>query len=276
MPKPLLLRFADRTLQGPHFHLTTVEWARNRLPGYHTHDYPEIFWITRGECEHVINGGSEHLHTGDIRLMRARDAHQLLPWRGRGGFSFTNLSLSPAVFLRLRRAYPEEVANLYPVEKQPIGWTLSRPELGLLDEEMRELSSIGHTLFHLDRRVLGIWGRALQRFVRHPAGSEIPDWLRSALLEIQEPEVFSLGVAGLVAASRRCHEHVARACRRHLGKTPSQLVNDARLRHAAHALRMTTRSVSEIALDCGFENPAQFHRIFRAAHGTTPVRYRRE
>jgi transcriptional regulator GlxA family with amidase domain len=83
-------------------------------------------------------------------------------------------------------------------------------------------------------------------------------------------------VSGFVEVAGRCHEHVSRACRSRLGKTPSQIVNEARLRSATHALRMTSRSVTEISLDCGFENPAQFHRLFRAAYRTTPGRYRRE
>ena len=44
---------------------------------------------------------------------------------------------------------------------------------------------------------------------------------------------------------------------------------------ATHMLRLSSRFVLEIALDCGFENPAQFHRIFKAEFGTSPGRYRR-
>jgi AraC family cel operon transcriptional repressor len=275
VPKLLHLRFADRLTQGPHYNLVTVEWARNRLPGCHTHDYPEIFWITQGECEHLLNGGREHLETGAVYLLRAADAHQLLPWRGRS-FSFTNLSISPAAFLRLRRAYPDEAARLYPESGPPCRWRLSRAELELLDEQARRLSVRTHSVFHLDHMVLGIWDLMLRHTETRSASSGAPDWLQQALLRVQEPEIFSRGVPGLVQAAGRCHEHVSRACRRHLGRTPTQIVNTARLRHAAHALRMTSRSVSEIALDCGFENPAQLHRLFRAAHGTTPGRYRRE
>ena len=275
-PKPLLLRFADRTFQGPHYHLTTVEWARNCLPGYHTHDYPEIFWITRGECEHRLNGVRERIQTGTIFLMRASDAHQLLPWRGRGVFAFTNLSMAPMAYTRLCKSYPEESCLLYPKDGGPMHWVLSRADLEELNEKARELAASVHSLLHLDRTVLGIWNRALQRTTYTHSTADLPEWLNNALLQVQEPEVFSLGVSGFVTASGRCHEHVCRACRRHLGKTPSQIVNEARLRIVAHELRMTSQSVTEIALNCGFENPAQLHRLFRAAYQTTPGRYRRE
>ena len=274
--RPTLLRFADRIYQGAHFHITTVEWARNRLPGYHTHDYVEIFWLTHGECDHLLNGVHERLETGSLVLMRASDAHQLLPWHGRGGFGFTNVSLSPAAFARLGAAYPKIKDALYPSSGAPFHCVLPRAELDLVNDEVGELSFSEHTLFHLDRLVLGIWHRALRRRSYTPAAVDLPHWLQNAIIRVQEPEIFSQGVAGLVAAAGRCHEHVARACRSHLGKTPSQLVNAARMRHAAHALRMTSRSVTDIALDCGFENPAQFHRVFRATHGVTPGRYRRE
>lgn len=276
MPKPPLLRFADRTMQGPHYHLITVEWGRNRLPGYHMHDYPEIFWLTAGVCEHSLNGTRERLETGALYLLRACDAHQLLPCRGRGGFAFTNLSISPGHFARLGWAYPDEVARLYPRDGAPTRHLLSRAELELLNEDARELARREHSALQLDRMILGIWSHALRRTTTTPASTGVPDWLQTALLRVEGRDIFSRGVRGLVEAAGRCHEHVARACRRHLGKTPTQLVNAARLRHAAHALRLSARSVSDIAFDCGFENPAQFHRIFRAAYQTTPARYRRE
>jgi hypothetical protein len=270
------LRFSERTMQGPHYHLTTVEWARNRLPGYHTHDYPEIFWITRGECEHGLNSARECLQTGTLYLLRARDAHQLLPWRRRGVFAFTNLSLAPSAYARLCQSYPEEARLLYPKDGCPVHWVLTRAELEELNEEARELAASAHSLLHLDRMVLGIWNRALRRAAYAPTTADLPEWLHSALLQVQEPEIFSRGVSGFVAVSGRCHEHVSRVCRRHLGKTPSQIVNEARLRRVTHALRMTSMSVTEIALDCGYENPAQLYRLFRAAYQTTPGRYRRE
>jgi AraC family cel operon transcriptional repressor len=276
IPLPALLRFSERTMQGPYFHLTTVEWARNRLPGYHTHDYPEIFWITRGECEHCLNGARKHLQTGTLFLLRDRDAHQLLPWRDQGVFGFTNLSLAPTAYTKLCQSYPEETRLLYPKNGSPMHWVLTRSEMEELNEEARGLAIKTHSIFHLDRMVLGIWNRALQRTVDVAPAGDLPEWLHNALLQVQEQDIFSCGVPGFIKVAGRCHEHVSRVCRQYLGKTPSQIVNEARLLSATHALRMTSQSVTEIALDCGFENPAQFHRLFRAAYRTTPGRYRRE
>ena len=272
--QPILLRFSDRTTQGRHFHLTTVEWARNRLPGYHTHDYPEVFWLTRGDCEHMLNGRTEILEEGAVVLMRPSDAHQLRPTRG--GFQFTNLSIAPASFERLKKLYPEVAGRLYRKSGAPAALRLARAELEELNGEVRALAGLPHGRFALERAVINIWHRFLSQRAVHDNVANMPEWLQAALLKVQEPEFFSLGARGFVSAAGRCHEHVTRACRRHLGKTPTQLTNEARMRRAAHSLRMTSLPVLEIALDCGFENPAQFHRLFRAAFQTTPGRYRRE
>ena len=121
---------------------------------------------------------------------------------------------------------------------------------------------------------MNIWHRFLSQRVAHDSVANMPEWLQAALLKVQEPEYFSLGAKGFVSAAGRSHEHVTRACRQHLGKTPTQLVNEARMRRAAHSLRMTSLSVLEIALDCGFQNLANFNRWFRKVTGTVPRDYR--
>ena len=108
------------------------------------------------------------------------------------------------------------------------------------------------------------------------AESELPDWLQEACLRIQEPDHFTRGVPAFVALCGRSHEHVSRLCRSLLGKTPTQLVNDARLARAAVELRTTAPSITDIALDCGFEDPGSFYKLFKARFGTTPRRYRSE
>ena len=103
-----------------------------------------------------------------------------------------------------------------------------------------------------------------------------PLWLQVACQEAREPEVFAAGVPGLVGRTGRSHEHVGRACRRFLGKTPSEIVNGHRLEYAARELRLSSRTVNEIALDCGFSAPAPLYRLFARSFGVSPRAYRRQ
>lgn len=272
---PPILLFADRMTQGPLFNLTSVEWTRNILPPYHGHDFPEVFWITDGRCEHRINNQSQVLEPGTLVLMRPRDFHGLLPVRGKR-FSFTNIAIEPGCWASLLQRYPDPLDRLYDTQA-PLPWVsrLAGRELDALAEDTRRLAGRPHSRFNLERFLINTWERCTvgPRSLTGD-GSGAPAWLSEARLRIQEPEMFHRGVEAFVELCNRSHEHVSRECRKHYGKSPSQLVNQARLAHAAEALRTTTRSVTEIALDCGFEAPGRFYAIFRKAYGTTPLRYR--
>jgi AraC-like DNA-binding protein len=206
--------------------------------------------------------------------MRAEDVHELLPQRG-GGFSFTNLSIHPALFEKWRDGFWADLDVLYdPEVALPKMRRLEGRELDEVTEEARVLAGAPHSPLHLARFCFSIWSRFSEGDGQMPEGDELPDWLRDALVRIQEPECFQGGVRVFVALCGRSHEHVARSCQRLLGKSPREIVAEARLERAAHELRATSRSINEIALECGFAEPSPFFRQFRKRFGVTPRRYR--
>jgi len=88
------------------------------------------------------------------------------------------------------------------------------------------------------------------------------------------PEVFACGAPGFVRAAGRSAEHVARTVRAVFGVTPSDYVNRVRMDYAARELRITTRPIAEIALDCGLNNLSHFYGLFRRSQGETPRAHR--
>ena len=64
--------------------------------------------------------------------------------------------------------------------------------------------------------------------------------------------------------------------RKHFGETPSDYINRIRMAHAARALTTDSDPVAQIAQDCGIPNMSHFHKLFRAAHGLTPLQYRQK
>ena len=95
-------------------------------------------------------------------------------------------------------------------------WVLSRADLEELNEKARELAASVHSLWHSTGQYSESGNRALQRTAYTHSTADLPEWLNNALLQVQEPEVFSLGVSGFVTASGRCHE----TCMPRLSQTP--------------------------------------------------------
>jgi AraC-like DNA-binding protein len=58
------------------------------------------------------------------------------------------------------------------------------------------------------------------------------------------------------------------------GKTLSGYIEDVRLGYAARMLVDTTKNVSEICYECGFNNLSNFNRIFKSCRGATPRAFR--
>lgn len=65
------------------------------------------------------------------------------------------------------------------------------------------------------------------------------------------------------------------AINRTTGKNVSQYVNDLRIGEACEQLQNSTRSVTEIMFDVGFETKSNFNREFRRVTGMTPLEWRK-
>jgi AraC family transcriptional regulator len=68
--------------------------------------------------------------------------------------------------------------------------------------------------------------------------------------------------------------HFHRVFRVAFGENLSAFVTRHRLQRAAHELRYGTRSITEIALECGYESPSAFGRVFARAFALSPSAYR--
>lgn len=61
-----------------------------------------------------------------------------------------------------------------------------------------------------------------------------------------------------------------------IGSAPYQYVIQQRVEKAKRLLLQTNRSISEIALECGYANQSHLTRNFRRCMGTTPKKYRQQ
>jgi AraC family transcriptional regulator len=82
-------------------------------------------------------------------------------------------------------------------------------------------------------------------------------------------------VADLCALVSRSEAHFSRSFRGTFGYSPHVFVVRRRVELAAHHMRQTEMSLSDIALGCGFADQAHLSKQFRMVIGTTPAAWRR-
>lgn len=101
-----------------------------------------------------------------------------------------------------------------------------------------------------------------------------PVWLRKACAAMERGKNLRRGGARLAELSGKSPEHVIRQMRRYYDMTPTQFVNDLRLRRASELLVASERPVLDISYSLGFENPSYFSQLFKEKYGMPPTRFR--
>ncbi|WP_044301691.1 helix-turn-helix domain-containing protein [Rhodopirellula sallentina] len=84
----------------------------------------------------------------------------------------------------------------------------------------------------------------------------------------------TIPLAEIAKVARLHPQSLSRYFRRRLGRTFQEYVIELRLSRAARDLLESKRTVSEIAFHCGFNNLANFNRLFLARYQMSPRQYR--
>lgn len=100
--------------------------------------------------------------------------------------------------------------------------------------------------------------------------------LQAALHHIHDRPAGDLSVENLANVAGVSVAHFRRLFQDALGTPPHRYVHAARLGQARKLLATTNLPISRIALDCGFSNQSHLTASFRAAHATTPARFRKQ
>jgi AraC family transcriptional regulator len=84
-----------------------------------------------------------------------------------------------------------------------------------------------------------------------------------------------LSLDDLAQAAAMSRYHFLRSFKDQLGITPYAYLQQVRLQTAASLLRSSSRSITEIALACGFTTASRFSAAFRRFYRCSPSTYRR-
>jgi len=239
----------------------------------HSHDFAELFWVEQGVGMHLINGNEREMQMGDLCMIRPwKDVHGLRALTP--DFTIYNVAFPFKVLRDLQKSYFDGARFWGGAGREPEIHHLTEDERQWMNAAGRELGRAPQKRLILDRFLLNLLCSTGQGHPDHLRAC--PPWLRLACQLIHEPQYFSHGTHGFTALARRSPEHVARALKKYTGKTPSKVVNLARIEYAAGQLASTPREIQNIAMDCGYKSLSHFYKLFHNTFGTSLRRYRQE
>lgn len=111
--------------------------------------------------------------------------------------------------------------------------------------------------------------------------SEINDFQNSARIKkvyefIQENYYRKISLEEISKLVNMSPVSFNRFIKKRTGKTFINYVNDTRISYASRSLIESDKSIGEISFQCGFNNLANFNRIFKRAKDCTPSEFRKE
>ncbi|TBL70309.1 helix-turn-helix domain-containing protein [Paenibacillus thalictri] len=243
----------------------------------HTHDFYEFFITFGGAVIHYVNGQSQRLEEGSFVWIRPHDAHYYE--RIHTECQILNVAFSSEMFeaLTLYASTRETIQQFHSNDLPQVVHMheLDRQHLKLRLEKLA-LSPVtidGESMLQFKLILLEIW----TKYQRHrlQVKSPLPQWLKALEETLQHKEHFSAGIERLFELSGKNREYVSRSFRKHFGLTPTQWLNRIKLEYASNLIQFTDEEITQIALDCGFENLSHFYHLFKNQFQCAPAKYRK-
>jgi len=118
--------------------------------------------------------------------------------------------------------------------------------------------------------------RLLSTYTANRENFENSDNIKTVYEYVQENFGKKITLAEVADLVNMSHVSFNRFMKKRTGKTFVDYVNDVRIGYAAIRLLEKDNSISEIAFDCGFNNMANFNRVFKKLKKCTPSHYKNE
>ena len=95
-------------------------------------------------------------------------------------------------------------------------------------------------------------------------------------------EYVNQNVGRITSLSDLCEEfhysknYIIRLFNQEFGTSPIQYINEVKIKRATYLLETTSKSIAEIAHDCGYADYAYFYKRFVQKTGVSPLAWRRQ
>lgn len=100
--------------------------------------------------------------------------------------------------------------------------------------------------------------------------------IKTTLTYIKDNYKDKIYISDLAKQVNLNEQYFCRFFKKALGRTPMEYVNEYRIKQTRRLLEETDLPVTDVCLECGYNNLGNFLREFRKNTGTTPLQYRKQ
>lgn len=261
--------FVEKQVRIPSFTMTYA----------HSHNYYEIFYLRTGSCIYFLNDQLYHLSSGDIFIVYPGDAHYT-QYEGLVPCERIIVSFEPSMISAEYWETHAELAHSLSHSGKVILSRQGKAQMENLLMRMIEEDSIKSTyspeFLYLETLTLllilqrdGIF--IYEQMKPQSISSDIEDVLRYIAFNYALP----LSLEEVAAQINLTPTYFSHKFKKVTGTTFKEYLNYIRIRNSCQQLLTTDDSITEIAINCGFNSSNYFKDCFRRICGISPREFRK-
>ena len=242
----------------------------------HWHEEAELIYVEYGEISIFSSGHYEKMTSGEMMFVNPCDIHGIETSTGNVryyAFVFLEELLASAVRDAIQAEFMEKLIRGDEIIK---GETFRGAETAvkiLVEAKIppkRDMLATKGALY-----LLLSWLKENGYVVKRTHTQTETERDREIISYISDNCAAKLTLGELSEKFHMSENYFCRYFKKHFGQTAFEFINYHRIENAAELLRTTERSVTDIAISCGFESMSYFSRKFRQVKFMTPKDYRR-
>jgi AraC-like DNA-binding protein len=249
----------------------------------HYHPEYELTLIVEGNGKRFVGDSIENFEAGDLVLLGSNLPHF---WRSDKTFAENKESFSEAIIIQFSTDFVKDILEKLPecksiismlnLSKSGIKFSQSfKPILEKIIEEqgIKRLISLIDLLESLSQKT-DYQLLASEHFNIKPDDAE-NERMRKILEFTLDNFQNDISIHAVAEITHLTVPSFCRYFKSRTRKTYVDYLNEIRVSHARKLLINNELGISQVGLECGFQNLSHFHRIFKNQVGVTPLAYRR-
>lgn len=238
----------------------------------HTHDYWELFFVTRGSQYHLLNGELNIVNEKEIYLLKPEDRHH---------FNFKDDSESQIFTIIIESEYFKGLCDILGDDCYQQLHSTKKQFILLDDIEFDNILSMLTKHSMLNRHNQGVYTsilkyiiiKMLTAFYNDKKRLDVPLPLRELMDYLHKEESFSSSVKEICEKVPYSYSYLSVLFKKYTGKTLREYIIGARIEFARKLLISSNLSCAIIANKINYSE-AHFCRLFKEIIGYSPLEYR--
>jgi len=245
----------------------------NNYPIHHSHDYWEIMIILDGTYHQIVNEEEVVMPKHTALLLRPGDAHRIT--QSKPTDKHLTVMINCGYMKEMCNFFDESLHNkLLSTPPSPIFLTASQEQS--ITSVARELQL--YPLNHLPQRLKRMLITFFLNFYQLQfdiKSAEYPPVFQKLFQMLSQPESVKMNVKDLAALTGYSYSHFAKLFKTLVGVSANEYLTEKKLNYAAHALLTLNASVSQLALELGYQSLGYFTNLFKKHYGMSPSQYKK-